>query len=81
MTPQNDDTPPSSGEQEATAEETAAALDAFDLDHDGKISLVEDIRAEIGLVDARLEALAAEHGVKGKLAEGAHRILDKLDND
>lgn len=59
----------------------AEELDAFDLDHDGKISLVESERARLGVVDARLEEIADEGGLKGKLAEGAHRLLDKLDND
>jgi hypothetical protein len=56
-------------------------LEAFDLDHDGKISLVESERARLGVVDARLEELAEEGGLKGKLAEGMHKIVDKLDND
>lgn len=56
-------------------------LEAFDLDHDGKISLVESERARLGVVDARLEEIAEEGGLKGKLAEGVHRIVDKLDND
>lgn len=56
-------------------------LDAYDLDHDGKISIVEAERARLGLVDARLEEIADEGGVKGKLAQAAHEILDKLDND
>lgn len=59
----------------------AEELEAFDLDHDGKISLVESERARLGIVDARLEEIAEEGGLKGKLAEGAHRLLDKLDND
>jgi hypothetical protein len=58
-----------------------AALDAYDLDEDGKISLIESERARLGLVDARLEELAEEPGVKGRLAEAAHKVLDKLDND
>ncbi len=56
-------------------------LEAFDLDHDGKISLVESERARLGVVDARLEEIAEEGGLKGKLAEGMHHIIDKLDND
>jgi hypothetical protein len=58
-----------------------AELDAFDLDQDGKISVVEEERARLGVVDARLEAIAEEGGVKGKLADAAHRVVDKLDND
>lgn len=58
-----------------------AALDAYDLDGDGRISLTEDVRAELGMIDARAEALAEQPGVKGKIAKAAHRLLDKLDND
>jgi hypothetical protein len=56
-------------------------LEVYDLDHDGKISAVEAERARLGLVDARLEEIADEGGVKGKLADAAHHLLDKLDND
>ncbi len=56
-------------------------LDAYDLDDDGKISLVEDARANLGVVDAQLEALADEPGLKGRLANAAHKLTDKLDND
>jgi hypothetical protein len=61
--------------------EDAAALDAYDLDDDGHISLVENLRGEMGMVDARAEELAEEPGLKGKAAKVAHRLLDKLDND
>jgi hypothetical protein len=64
---------------ESTPDE--AELDAFDLDHDGKISLIESERARLGIVDARLEEIAEEGGLKGSIAEAAHKILDKLDND
>lgn len=56
-------------------------LETYDLDGDGKISVIESERARLGLVDARLEEIAEEGGVKGKLAEAAHTVLDKLDND
>ena len=56
-------------------------LETFDLDGDGKISLIESERARLGLVDARLEELAEEGGLKGSIAEAAHKVLDKLDND
>jgi hypothetical protein len=74
------------GETPATAIEQvendeAVRLDAYDLDDDGKISLVEDARANLGVVDAQLEALADEPGLKGRLANAAHKITDKLDND
>ena len=71
------DTPDPRSGDEPTDEELAA----FDLDHDGKISIVESERARLGIVDARLEEIAEEGGLKGKLAEGAHHLLDKLDND
>jgi hypothetical protein len=58
-----------------------AELAAFDLDGDGKISLIEAERARLGLIDARLEEIAHEGGLKGSLAEAAHKVLDKLDND
>ncbi|NND76398.1 MAG: hypothetical protein HKN44_15475 [Ilumatobacter sp.] len=62
-------------------EATDAQLDAYDLDGDGKISIVENERARLGLVDARLEEIAEQGGVKGKLAEAAHKVLDEFDND
>jgi hypothetical protein len=56
-------------------------LETYDLDGDGKISAIEAERARLGLVDARLEEIAEEGGVKGALADAAHKVLDKLDND
>ena len=56
-------------------------LATYDLDGDGKISLIEAERARLGLVDARLEEIAEEGGLKGSIAEAAHKVLDKLDND
>lgn len=58
-----------------------AAIDPYDLDEDGKVSVVEAERGRLGIVDARMEELAEEPGIKGKLAEAAHKVLDKLDND
>jgi hypothetical protein len=58
-----------------------AELAAYDLDGDGKISTIEAERARLGLVDARLDEIAHEGGVKGAIAEVAHKVLDKLDND
>jgi hypothetical protein len=58
-----------------------AALEAFDLDGDGRISVAEDARAELGIADARAEELGEEPGLKGKIGRAAHRLLDKLDND
>ncbi|MFN8021065.1 MAG: hypothetical protein U0Q03_05995 [Acidimicrobiales bacterium] len=73
-----DDTDPTTPHEHERPQEE---LDAFDLDHDGDISLVESERARLGIIDARLEEIAEEGGLKGKLAEGAHHLLDKLDND
>ncbi len=56
-------------------------LEAFDLDGDGKISPIEAERARLGVVDARLEEIAHEGGVKGHIADAAHKLIDKLDND
>jgi hypothetical protein len=38
-------------------------------------------RAKIGIVDARMEEIAEQDGLTGKLAETAHKVLDALDND
>lgn len=64
-----------------TPEEQEILLDAYDLDGDGKVSIIEDARATLGIVDAKLEELAEEGGVRGKLADAAHKLTDKLDND
>lgn len=56
-------------------------LDTYDLDGDGKISVIESERARLGLVDARLEEIAEDGGIKGKIADAAHHVIDKLDND
>lgn len=79
----NDETPPATTDDAAGTPETDDELDlvSFDLNDDGKISPLEGARQEIGLVDARLEEIAREGGVKGKLADAAHHVLDKLDND
>mgnify|MGYP000473974282 CR=1 FL=1 len=79
----NDETPPATTDDAAGTPETDDELDlvSFDLNDDGKISPLEGARQEIGLVDARLEEIAKEGGVKGKLADAAHHVLDKLDND
>ena len=82
----SDDSPtPDAGTPEFDPTDDAAAheveLEAFDLDHDGKISIAEDARARLGIVDARLEEISHEGGLKGKLADTAHHLLDKLDND
>ena len=60
---------------------TPEQLEAYDLDEDGKISIVENERARLGIVDARLEELAEQDGVTGAVAEAAHKIVDRLDND
>ena len=81
----NDETPLATTDGDITAgtAESDEELDlvSFDLNDDGKISPIEGVRQEIGLVDARLEEVAKEGGVKGKLADAAHHILDTLDND
>lgn len=63
--------------EEAAPEE----VEAYDLDDDGKVSLVELGRAQLGIVDARMEELAEREGLGGKLAEAAHKVLDAIDND
>lgn len=60
---------------------TDEQLANYDLDGDGKISLMENERARLGIIDARLEQLAEEGGVKGFVAGAAHHIVDRLDND
>ncbi len=60
---------------------TDAQVEAYDLDGDGKISLIENERARLGIVDARLEQVAEHGGVTGALADAAHRVLDRFDND
>ena len=59
----------------------ASRVAAYDLDDDGHVSPVVDVRALLGVVDARLEHAAEEGGVKGKIADVAHHIVDKFDND
>ena len=78
-----DDGAPDSAPDDSAHVETdeELELETFDLDHDGKISIAEQERARLGLIDARLEEIAEEGGIKGKLAGGAHHILDKFDND
>ena len=63
------------------AEEAEAELEAYDLDGDGRISLTENVRAELGMLDAHAEEVAEQPGLKGKVAKATHRLLDKLDND
>ena len=48
---------------------------------DGEIGVIDHERARLGLVDARMEEIAEEGGIKGALAEVAHKILDVFDND
>ena len=61
--------------------EVCAKADTFDLDDDGKVSIIENERLRLGLVDARMEEIAEGGGLIGTLAEAAHKVLDKLDND
>jgi hypothetical protein len=78
-TPQPDEPTDQVDEIEDAAEQVE--LDAYDLDDDGKVSLVENVRGELGMIDAHAEEVAEEPGLKGKLAKAAHKLLDKLDND
>ena len=54
---------------------------AYDIDGDGDVSAVEDARAALGIADAKLQQLAEEGGITGKIADAAHHVVDKLDND
>ncbi len=56
-------------------------LETYDLDGDGEIGVIDHERARLGLVDARMEEIAEEGGIKGFLAEAAHKVLDVFDND
>jgi hypothetical protein len=60
---------------------TDEQVEVYDLDGDGKISLIENERARLGIIDARLEQIAEEGGVKGFVADAAHHVVDRLDND
>ena len=82
-TPDTDSNTGTDAEAEAAAEDAAeeAELEAYDLDGDGRISLTENVRAELGMLDAHAEEVAEEPGLKGKVAKATHRLLDKLDND
>jgi hypothetical protein len=60
---------------------TDEQLEVYDLDGDGKISLIENERARLGIIDARLEQIAEAGGVKGFVADAAHHLVDRLDND
>ena len=74
-----DDSQPDPSADKSADEESFIA--AYDLDGDGEVSAVEDVRAVLGLADARLEQIAGEGGAKGKIADAAHHLVDKLDND
>jgi hypothetical protein len=64
-----------------SAEDREIRLGAYDLDGDGKVGPIEDLRAGLGLLDAQLEEAAEEGGVKGKIADAAHHLVDRMDND
>ncbi|MCU1503420.1 MAG: hypothetical protein JWM12_2774 [Ilumatobacteraceae bacterium] len=64
-----------------SAAEEADRVGAYDLNEDGHISPIESARATLGLVDARLEEVAHEPGLKGRIADAVHHVVDKLDND
>lgn len=74
-------TSPDSGSDAAPESDEALDLVSYDLNEDGKISPLEGARFELGIADARLEEIAEHGGVKGKIADVAHHLLDKLDND
>ena len=80
MADTGDVTPPESAPI-SDAEAEANAIEAFDLDEDGKVSIIEDARVRLGIVDARLEEIASEGGAAGKIADVAHHVIDRLDND
>ena len=63
------------------AAERARLIELYDLDGDGKVSMVESWRSTLGLIDARMQTLAQRDGVLVKLATSAHRLLDRYDND
>lgn len=77
--PDESETSTGATEGEPTADELE--LETYDLDRDGEIGVIDHERARLGLVDARMEEIAEEGGIRGALAEAAHKILDKLDND
>ncbi len=77
--PGEDQTAPDPDNERAADEESFIA--AYDLDGDGEVSAVEDVRGKLGLADARLEQIAEEGGAKGKIADAVHHIVDKFDND
>ena len=58
-----------------------AHLAAYDLNEDGVVSIVEDIRGDLGLFDAYAEVAARKPGLKGKVAKIIHAVLNRLDND
>ena len=45
------------------------------------MSAVEGIRADLGVLDAQLEQKAEEGGITGKIADAAHKMVDRVDND
>ncbi len=81
----DDDSTAALGKGEDDSDDAAAEserlLAIYDLNKDGKISVVETLRATLGIVDARMQKLAKRDGVLGKLATAAHRLLDRFDND
>lgn len=79
--PRSDESEEEALNDEELNEEARGALAAYDLDGDGKISPIEEARAALGVADARLEQVAQEGGIKGKIADAAHHLVDRLDND
>jgi len=66
---------------EPKPEPTEEDLETYDLNEDGKISMSDVERARLGEIDARLEQIAEEPGIRGKIAGAVHKVLDKFDND
>jgi hypothetical protein len=65
----------------AALDEAIERVEKFDANDDGRVSALETIRAELSRLDDRLEAQAEAGGLLGKLAGGAHLIIDAIDLD
>lgn len=81
MANEQDNEEPDDHDDVEAEENLEAQVEAYDLDGDGKISLVEQERARLGLVDAHLEEVAEGDGPAAKIAEVVHKVVDRLDND
>ena len=83
--PMNDETTPENNQpspaQDQHDSQQDDRLEAYDLNNDGKVSTVEAARAQLGIVDARLEQIEQGGGASGKAAGVIRKVTDKLDND